>query len=85
MAEITPGDTVAVFGCGPVGQFAIASALLVGSIFIAARFGLVDLIARGYRALAWLFLVVYVLPLLTIGAWRLRRHSISRRVAASHH
>lgn len=26
MAEITPGDTVAVFGCGPVGQFAIASA-----------------------------------------------------------
>ncbi len=29
MAEIEPGDTVAVFGCGPVGQFAIASALLM--------------------------------------------------------
>jgi threonine dehydrogenase-like Zn-dependent dehydrogenase len=28
MAEITPGDTVVVFGCGPVGQLAIASALL---------------------------------------------------------
>lgn len=27
-AEITPGDIVAVFGCGPVGQFAIASARL---------------------------------------------------------
>lgn len=27
LAEIDPGDTVAVFGCGPVGQFAIASAL----------------------------------------------------------
>jgi threonine dehydrogenase-like Zn-dependent dehydrogenase len=26
LAEIKPGDTVAVFGCGPVGQFAIASA-----------------------------------------------------------
>jgi threonine dehydrogenase-like Zn-dependent dehydrogenase len=26
IAEITPGDTVAVFGCGPVGQFAILSA-----------------------------------------------------------
>jgi threonine dehydrogenase-like Zn-dependent dehydrogenase len=26
LAEITQGDTVAVFGCGPVGQFAIASA-----------------------------------------------------------
>ena len=26
LAEIKPGDTVVVFGCGPVGQFAIASA-----------------------------------------------------------
>lgn len=34
-AEIQPGDTVAVFGCGPVGQFAIASAKLMdaGRIF----------------------------------------------------
>lgn len=31
MAEIEPGDTVAVFGCGPVGQFAIASAKLLGA------------------------------------------------------
>jgi threonine dehydrogenase-like Zn-dependent dehydrogenase len=30
-AEITDGDTVAVFGCGPVGQFAIASARLLGA------------------------------------------------------
>ncbi|MER3423481.1 MAG: glutathione-dependent formaldehyde dehydrogenase, partial [Nitrospiraceae bacterium] len=28
IAEIRPGNTVAVFGCGPVGQFAIASAKL---------------------------------------------------------
>lgn len=35
LAEIEPGDTVAVFGCGPVGQFAIASARLLdaGRIF----------------------------------------------------
>lgn len=31
MAEISPGDSVAVFGCGPVGQFAIASAKLLGA------------------------------------------------------
>lgn len=31
LAEIEPGDTVAVFGCGPVGQFAIASAKLLGA------------------------------------------------------
>ena len=64
-------------------RFAIAGALLVGSIFIAARFGLVDLIARGYRGLAWLFLVVYVLPLLTVGVWRLRQRA-ARPLVASH-
>lgn len=31
MAEIKHGDTVAVFGCGPVGQFAIQSAFLMGA------------------------------------------------------
>ncbi len=29
--NIQPGDTVAVFGCGPVGQFAIKSAYLLGA------------------------------------------------------
>jgi threonine dehydrogenase-like Zn-dependent dehydrogenase len=29
--DIKPGDTVAVWGCGPVGQFAIRSALLLGA------------------------------------------------------
>jgi len=31
LAEITNGDTVAVFGCGPVGQFAIVSSMLLGA------------------------------------------------------
>jgi threonine dehydrogenase-like Zn-dependent dehydrogenase len=31
LAEIKAGNTVAVFGCGPVGQFAIASAKLKGA------------------------------------------------------
>ena len=31
LAEVSDGDTVAVFGCGPVGQFAIASAMLQGA------------------------------------------------------
>lgn len=30
-ANIKPGDTVAVFGCGPVGQMTIRSALLMGA------------------------------------------------------
>ena len=31
IAEIVLGDTVVIFGCGPVGQFAIASAHLMGA------------------------------------------------------
>ncbi|HEY0630191.1 MAG TPA: hypothetical protein VGD23_12775 [Sphingomicrobium sp.] len=53
-------------------RFAIALALLVGCMLLAGRFGLVALIASGYRALAYILLAVYVLPLLTYGVWRLR-------------
>jgi threonine dehydrogenase-like Zn-dependent dehydrogenase len=31
LAEVEPGDIVAVFGCGPVGQFAILSAFMMGA------------------------------------------------------
>jgi threonine dehydrogenase-like Zn-dependent dehydrogenase len=31
MCDITPGDVIAVWGAGPVGQFAIASAFLMGA------------------------------------------------------
>lgn len=52
----------------------ISGGMLVVSIFIATRFGLVTLIARGYRALAYVFLVVYVAPLLTYGLWSFLRN-----------
>lgn len=58
---------------GTAARAAIGSAILIGCIFVAARIGLVDLIASGYRMLAWLFLAVYVAPLLTIGLVRLWR------------
>jgi threonine dehydrogenase-like Zn-dependent dehydrogenase len=35
-ADIEPGDTVAVWGCGPVGLFAIQSALLMGAARVIA-------------------------------------------------
>ena len=31
MCNIQPGDTIAVWGCGPVGQFAIKSAFMLGA------------------------------------------------------
>jgi uncharacterized membrane protein YkvI len=50
-------------------------------MFVAARFGLVALIANGYRLLAAIFLFVYVLPVLTIGFYKLRRGT-ARQVTA---
>lgn len=35
-AQIREGDTVAVWGCGPVGQFAIASAIMLGAARVIA-------------------------------------------------
>jgi uncharacterized membrane protein YkvI len=54
-------------------RFCIASAMLTGSIFLADRFGLVTLIAQGYRILAYAMLVLYVAPLMSFGIWRLCR------------
>lgn len=45
LAEIGAGDTVAVFGCGPVGQFAILSAQLQGAGRVIAVDGLEDRLA----------------------------------------
>lgn len=52
-------------------RFIAAGVLLVIAMLLADRFGLVTLIARGYRALAYVLIVVYVVPLLTYGVWRL--------------
>jgi threonine dehydrogenase-like Zn-dependent dehydrogenase len=45
-AEITEGDSVAVFGCGPVGLFAILSARLLGATRVLAVDCLPDRLAK---------------------------------------
>lgn len=52
---------------------ALALGLLAVCMLIADRVGLVSLIANGYRALAYVLIAVYVIPLLTIGVWRLAK------------
>jgi uncharacterized membrane protein YkvI len=60
-------------------RLAIALVMLSGCMLLAQRFGLVELIAKGYRALAVIFLLVYVLPLLTLGLSRLRHRAAIRQ------
>ncbi|MGO4211032.1 zinc-dependent alcohol dehydrogenase [Terriglobus sp. 2YAB30_2] len=52
-AQIEPGDTVAVWGCGPVGQFTIASAFMFGAGRVIAidRFEERLALARGLGAI----------------------------------
>jgi len=38
--------------------------------------GIVDLIARGYGSIAWGFLFVYLIPLFSVGLYRLRRNAL---------
>lgn len=48
------------------------------AIFVANRFGLIELIARGYRVLTVIFICVYLAPLLTRGLWRVLRAPVAR-------
>ena len=49
----------------------IALVVLVGCMLLAGRFGLVALIANGYRALGYFMIAVFVLPLATLGLARI--------------
>ena len=54
----------------------VAGTIAVASMGLAS-FGIVELVAKGYGTLAWVGLFLFVLPLFTIGVWRLRRAGAS--------
>ena len=49
----------------------VAVLALLVSIVLAGKIGLIDLIASGYGTLTWVFMLVFIAPLLTIGLFRL--------------
>jgi uncharacterized membrane protein YkvI len=52
-------------------RLGIAVVVLTICMFLAGRFGLVALIATGYRALAYILLATFILPLVTVGVWKI--------------
>lgn len=52
---------------------AVAIFTMVIAVFISERIGLIDLIAKGYVLLTYLFLAVFVIPLFTIGLYKIIR------------
>ena len=64
---------------GRVPRLAIALVTLIFCMLLAEHFGLVTLIARGYRVFAYVVLLVFVLPLFSIGIFRLLNHKVVPR------
>ncbi len=50
---------------------AVAVVTMVIAVFVSDRIGLIDLIANGYVLLTYLFLAVFVIPLFTIGLYKI--------------
>ena len=53
------------------GFLAVSALIVFGSGVVATQVGLIDLIAKGYGAFAYVMLAIFIIPLLTIGLWRL--------------
>jgi uncharacterized membrane protein YkvI len=51
----------------------IAIIILIVSIFIADTVGIVSLIAKGYGALTWGYMLAFVIPVLTIGLYKIKQ------------
>jgi uncharacterized membrane protein YkvI len=52
---------------------ALAVGIMVVSVYAASAVGLVDLIAKGYGYLTYAFIALLIVPVLTIGLWKLLR------------
>ena len=55
---------------------AILGALVLMVASYASTIGVVTLIGSGYGTLAWGFMVVYAIPAVTIGVWKIRQTSV---------
>jgi uncharacterized membrane protein YkvI len=58
---------------------ALATFIMVVSVYAASAIGLIDLIAKGYGLLTYAFIVLMVVPVLTIGVLQLRRRQPAAR------
>ena len=69
----------------PLPRYSHAGAAFLGLALSAlvAQLGIKTLISKGYGTMSWGFLVVYIIPLLTIGVWRILRSGSSTPAAQS--
>lgn len=53
----------------------VALVALTLAVVLAGRIGLIDLIARGYGTLTWVFIAIFVVPLCSFGLWKIWRYA----------
>lgn len=51
----------------------IALVILFTAIVLATSFGIVNLISQGYGTLTWIFIILIIVPLFTIGIWKIMK------------
>lgn len=51
-------------------RLGVAAVVLILSVYLASSIGLVGLIGGGYGTLTWIFVAVFVLPVMTFGVYR---------------
>ena len=57
----------------PIVRPALAVTVMLVSVYAAAAIGLIDLIAKGYGLLTYAFIILLILPVITVGVVRIRR------------
>jgi uncharacterized membrane protein YkvI len=60
----------------------LSLSVMAVSVFAATAIGLVALIARGYGWLTWAFIALLVIPVLTVGIWKIRKLSAAGTAAS---
>jgi uncharacterized membrane protein YkvI len=51
----------------------LTALVLIVLALLMSRLGLIDLIAVGYGTMTWIFIGIFILPLLTVGVWKITR------------
>ena len=51
----------------------LTAVLLLVAGYLLSRVGLIDLIGMGYNAMSFIFMAIVVVPLLTVGVYKLRQ------------
>jgi uncharacterized membrane protein YkvI len=46
---------------------------MILAVFVAGKVGLVGLVDKGYKLLAWVYIFIFMIPILTYGIWRIVR------------